>query len=60
LVSSGAIVLGMGELGLKTRPKDLVSLQALAAIGQAALMKKYCELFKRQRTYLCPSFVDLG
>ncbi|MBF0533223.1 MAG: glutamate 5-kinase [Candidatus Omnitrophica bacterium] len=50
LVSSGAIVLGMGEAGLKARPKDLASLQALAAIGQAKLMKQYCELFKKHKS----------
>ncbi len=49
LVSSGAIVLGMGELGLNTRPSDLASLQALAAVGQAVLMKRYSELFKKAK-----------
>ncbi len=49
LVSSGAIVLGMGELGLKTRPSDLASLQALAAVGQAVLMKTYSDLFKKAK-----------
>ncbi len=50
LVSSGAIVLGMGELGQKKRPTDLASLQALAAIGQAALMNKYIHLFSENKT----------
>jgi len=45
LVSSGAIVLGMGELNRKIRSSDLPSLQALAAIGQTVLMRKYNELF---------------
>lgn len=49
LVSSGAIVLGMGELKLKTRPSDLASLQALAAIGQAVLMKTYSDFFKKAK-----------
>jgi len=49
LVSSGAIVLGMGELGLRSRPTDLASLQALAAIGQAVLMKTYSDLFKKAK-----------
>jgi len=49
LVSSGAIVLGMGELNRKNRSTDLASLQALAAIGQTVLMRKYDELFKRNR-----------
>jgi len=47
LVSSGAIVLGMGELKLRSRPGDLASLQALAAIGQTILMRTYSELFKK-------------
>lgn len=46
LVSSGAIVLGMGELGEKKRPASLAQLQARAAIGQTVLMHTYRELFK--------------
>jgi len=49
LVSSGAIVLGMGELKLKTRPKDVASLQALAAIGQTVLMRTYGALFEKEK-----------
>lgn len=49
VVSSGAIVYGMGELGLKERPKELSSLQALAALGQTILMDKYSGLFKKNR-----------
>ncbi len=49
LVSSGAIVLGMGELNRKSRSSDLASLQALAAIGQTVLMRKYNELFKKNK-----------
>ena len=45
LVSSGAIVLGMGELNEKSRFSDLVFLQACAAIGQAVLMRTYSDLF---------------
>jgi glutamate 5-kinase len=48
LVSSGAIVLGMGEMKVTERPKDLASLQALAAVGQAVLMRTYGELFKKK------------
>ncbi len=47
LVSSGAISLGMGILGEKKRPTDLADLQARAAIGQAALMRLYSELFRK-------------
>jgi len=49
LVSSGAIVLGMGELNRNRRSSDLSSLQALAAIGQTVLMRKYNELFKKNK-----------
>ncbi len=51
LVSSGAIVLGMGDLKLKERPKELPKLQALAAVGQAVLMKKYNECFKKHHSH---------
>ncbi|MFA5060382.1 MAG: glutamate 5-kinase [Candidatus Omnitrophota bacterium] len=47
LVSSGAIVFGMGELGLRSRPSDLAQLQANAAVGQNILMRTYSELFKK-------------
>lgn len=47
LVSSGAIALGMGELGESRRPNDLGALQARAAIGQAVLMRNYIESFKK-------------
>ena len=45
MVSSGAVAAGLMELGLKERPVDLPSVQALAAIGQARLMQTYRSLF---------------
>ena len=50
LVSSGAIVFGMGELRLPHRPGDVATLQALAAIGQTRLMAVYSSLFKKFKT----------
>ena len=47
LVSSGSIVLGLGELKQRIRPPDLTSLQAIAAIGQNVLMRMYSDLFKK-------------
>lgn len=47
LVSSGAIAMGMGELGEVKRSTQLADLQARAAIGQAALMRLYSELFRK-------------
>ena len=38
VVSSGAIGLGMAELKIETRPKELKKLQACAAIGQSQLI----------------------
>lgn len=49
IVSSGAIVFGMGELNQKKRPLDLASLQTLAAVGQIVLMDRYHAFFKRKR-----------
>ena len=49
LVSSGAIVLGLGELNESVRPTDLAQLQARAAIGQSVLMKLYNDLFKKNK-----------
>jgi len=46
LVSSGAIALGMKELGEHKRPVELEALQARAAIGQATLMHVYSKIFK--------------
>jgi len=41
LVSSGAVGAGMGRLGIKRRPSDLAQLQAIAAVGQSALVEAY-------------------
>ncbi len=45
LVTSGAIGLGAGELGLKERPTDVRMRQACAAIGQPVLMNEYKRAF---------------
>ena len=45
LVSSGAIGLGMGKLGLREKPKDTPGKQACAAVGQCELMYMYDNLF---------------
>lgn len=41
LVSSGAVGAGMGSLGLPSRPADVATLQAVAAVGQSKLMHHY-------------------
>jgi len=45
LVSSGAIGMGMGKLSLSTRPDDMPTKQAAAAVGQCELMYTYDKLF---------------
>ena len=45
LVSSGAIGMGVGKLGLRERPSDMPTKQAAAAVGQCELMYVYDKLF---------------
>jgi glutamate 5-kinase len=45
LVTSGAIAVGAGKIGLTERPSKLAEKQALAAIGQAELIKIYDKYF---------------
>ena len=45
LVSSGAIGMGAGKLGLTGRPQDIPTKQAAAAVGQCELMYVYDKLF---------------
>ena len=45
LVTSGAIAVGAGKLGWEHRPSKLPEKQALAAIGQAELIKIYDKAF---------------
>ena len=46
LVTSGAVAAGIAELGIASKPNDLVFQQASAATGQSVLMAKYRELFR--------------
>ena len=45
VVSSGAIGMGVGKLGLRSRPTDIPTKQAAAAVGQCELMYTYDKLF---------------
>ncbi|MBQ6600135.1 MAG: glutamate 5-kinase [Clostridia bacterium] len=45
LVTSGAIGVGVGKLGLKERPKDIPGRQAAATVGQCELMFMYDKYF---------------
>ena len=52
LVSSGAIGVGLASLGLKDRPAEIAQQQALASIGQAALMRIYSQRFLDYQTHV--------
>ncbi len=45
LVSSGAIAVGVGRLGLREKPQDTPGKQAAAAVGQCDLMSAYDRFF---------------
>lgn len=46
VVSSGAVASGLKPLEMKTRPSDMTTLQALAAVGQTHLMHAYENLLR--------------
>ena len=45
IISSGAIAMGVGKLGLNGRPSDIPGKQACASVGQCELMYFYDRLF---------------
>jgi len=45
LVSSGAVGVGCARLGMTERPRNIVTKQAVAAVGQGRLMRIYDDLF---------------
>lgn len=45
IVSSAAIAAGIEGLGLKSRPRDIPTLQAAASVGQVALVEAYARAF---------------
>ena len=47
MVSSGAVGLGAGKIGLPEKPKDTKMKQAVAAIGQCELMHVYDDMFAK-------------
>jgi glutamate 5-kinase len=47
IVSSGAIAAGIKPLGLSSRPRDLATQQAAAAVGQGLLIHRYTESLAR-------------
>jgi len=61
LVSSGAVGLGRGRLGLhRDRLNDLVMRQACAAVGQSLLMHEYEKLFQTHSVHLAQVLLTEG
>ncbi len=61
LVSSGAVGLGRGRLGLhRDRLNDLAIMQACAAIGQSLLMHEYEKLFQKHGIHLAQVLLTEG
>ncbi len=52
IVSSGAIAVGAGRLGLHEKPAALADKQALAAVGQAELIKIYQKFFDNYHQFV--------
>ncbi len=49
IITSGAISTGMRKLNYSEKPKDVATLQALAAIGQSDLIKAYEDAFHQKK-----------
>jgi glutamate 5-kinase len=61
LVSSGAVGLGRGRLGLhRDRLNDMVMRQACAAVGQSLLMQEYAKLFQAHGVQLAQVLLTEG
>ena len=52
LVTSGAIGVGAARIGMTERPRELARKQALAAIGQAELIKIYQKFFEEYNQHV--------
>lgn len=47
VVSSGAVAVGMGMMGLERRPRTMAGLQAAAALGQSKLVEAWAQAFRK-------------
>lgn len=59
LVSSGAIAAGRSSLGLKSKPKDLPTAQACAAMGQGLLLAHWTQAFTVHRRQVAQVLLTL-
>lgn len=57
VVSSGAVASGLKPMDIKERPKDMTTLQALAAVGQTHLMHAYENLLRDHNLHVAQLLV---
>ena len=57
LVSSGSIAAGVSKLGMSARPDKLTQLQAAAAVGQAALVRAYEDVFAAKDIHIAQMLI---
>ena len=55
IVTSGAVGMGCQVMHVAEPPRDLASRQALAAIGQGALLRVYSDFFAALHVVCCPA-----
>lgn len=60
VVSSGAVAAGLMAFKMDSRPEDMASLQACAAVGQARLMHFYESLFRLEKINVAQLLVTYG
>jgi glutamate 5-kinase len=58
IVSSGAVATGVAALGLRARPADMRTLQAVSAVGQSRLVERYNLEFDRHGVVGAQLLVD--
>lgn len=60
LVSSGAIAMGRGAIGLERRPRSLAEAQAAAAVGQIHLAGAWTQAWAKQKRSAAQILLTLG
>ena len=60
VVSSGAVAAGLMAFKMRSRPEDMATLQACAAVGQARLMHFYESLFRLEKINVAQLLVTYG
>jgi len=60
IVSSGAIALGLGALGVTQRPRRLAELQAASAVGQSLLVRRWERALGRRQARAAQVLLTVG